>query len=262
MATDKEVTHLKVVDGIVPHDGTESDAKIRQKVLDLKETMDKSRWEMAVVFYKIHDESIFQRWGYNNFDQYIETEVKMTVRTAQYLLAMYRWFMFEIEGDFSKERRAEIIEAVRNLGWTKARHLIGITDASNIDEWIKKAQEMSSSDLQSAARKALIEKNGGNPDDVKDIKRMTFGFQDDQHVPVEQALELAGVIAESDKKSHLLSLICMDYVATNMAQKEGGQKNRGKYFDKIAAQFGVKFVAVDKDTNEVVHGKAVLKKIV
>lgn len=261
MATDKKVTHLKIVDGIVPHDGTEDDADLRQEVLDLKETMDQSRWRMAAAFDKIHDESIFQRWGYSNFDQYVETEVEMTVRTAQYLVAMYRWFMYDIEGDISDERREKIVGEVRKLGWTKARHLIGITNSENIDDWLKKAQEMSSSDLQKESKRALLEKEGGDPDDVKDVKRMTFAFLDDQHVPVEQALELAGAIAESDKKGHLLSLVCMDYVATNMAQKEAGQKNRGKYLDRIGAQFGVKIMAVDKNTNEVVHGKSVFNKI-
>jgi len=56
-------------------------------------------------------------------------------------------------------------------------------------------------------------------------------------------------------------LICQDYVATNMAQTDGGQVSRGKYFDKIAAQFGVRLIAVDKDTNQVVHGRQYLDKL-
>jgi len=268
MATDdKEKSHLKVVggegaDGVVPHDGSEPYANLRQQVLDLKETIDQSRWLLAEVLFKVHDGTIFHRWGYNNFEQYVRTEVKMTERTGQYLVAMYNWFVNEIGPHLeSDEERQRMIDGVRKLGWTKARCLIGITTPDNVFKWIEDALPLSSTELQSLARKALVEKKGGKAEDVKDMKAFNLRLADDQHAIVLQAISLAGQIAESDKKGHLLSLICQDFVATNMAQNDAGQKNRGKYFNKIGAMFGVKLIAVENESGKVVHNAAVLKKI-
>jgi len=264
MATDKKKgSALKVVgdetEGIVPADGKEPYADIRKSVIELKETIDKSRWRLAEVLFAIHDQTIFQRWGYNNFDQYVSTEVKMTERTAQYLVSMYGWFVHDMGPKLSEEDRKEMIDGVRELGWTKARSLIGVTTPENVQEWIEKAKKLSSTELQNAVKKALVEKGGGNPSDVKDMKRMSVAFADEQYDIVQQALGLAEQKAESNKKGHLLSLICQDFVATTMAQTDGGQRSKGKYFDKIGAQFGVRLIAVDIETKKVVHNKKVLE---
>jgi hypothetical protein len=263
MATDNEKSHLKVVggDGVVPHDGKEPYAKLRREVLDLKETIDQSRWRLAEKLFEVHDGTIFHRWGYNNFEQYMETEVKMKERTGQYLVSMYNWFVNEIGPQMEDAARDKMIEGVRQLGWTKARCLIGITTPDNVFKWIEDAQRLSSTELQSAARKALVEKKGGKSKDVEDMKTLSLRLADSQHAIVLQAIELAGKIADSDKKGHLISLICQDFVANTRAQDNAGQKNRGKYFNRIGAMFGVKLIAVDTETGKVVHNEAVLKKI-
>ena len=252
---------LVAMDGVVAHDGEEPFGELREEVLHLKQVMDKSRWQMSEIFFKINDETIYQRWGYSSFEQYVETEVQMSSRMAQYLVAMYNWYANELGPHMEKDDRDKMIEGVRDIGWTKAQCLIGVTDADNVMEWIERAKDMTSAELKTETRKALVEQDGGDPDEVKDTKQLSAVLSMDQYAKVEEAMSLAEKFAESKKKSHLLSLICQDYIATTMAQEEGGQKNRSKYFDKIGAQFGVKFVAMDKETGKVVHGKRVLKKL-
>jgi len=262
MATD---SNLKVVGDVDEHGGEVPYAEIRSQVIKLKEEMDRSRWQLAECLYRVHDENIFQRWGYNNFEQYIENEVQMNVRTSQYLVAMYNWFVAYLGPKVKKKGKKvyeQMISDVKEIGWTKARYLVGVVEEDNVMEWLEKAKELTGVELQMEAKRLLVEEAGGDPKKVKDSKSFTATMMDDQRMIVDQAIELASKTAESKKKGHLLSLICQDYVATNMAQSEGGQKNKSKYFDKIATQFGVKFVAVDQTTEKIVHGRALYNKLV
>lgn len=254
-------SHLQVVKGVVPHDGQEAYADLRTKVLGLRESIDKSRWEMAECMFKIHDESIYQHWGYNSYDQWVSVEMGMTVRTAQYLTAIYNWFMNEIGEKLSSADRNKMIDGIRKLGWTKARCLVGVTNKDNVHDWIKKAEGMSSTELESEAKRELAKIQGHDPGAVDNMTNMSFRVADEQRTIVENALSVAENIADSNKKGHLLSLICQDFVASNMAKKGAPEKARGKYLDRIGAQFGVSVVAVDKETGKVVHGATTLKKI-
>jgi len=261
MGTNDKNTNLKTIEGIVPHTGKEPYSDLRKAVLDLRGMIDKSRWELAGNLWKIHDETIYRHWGYINWDQYVEVEVGTTVRTTRYLISMYGWFVHEIGKEIADDtEREKMIEAVRELGWTKGRCLVGVANVDNVYDWIEKAQNMSSADLENETRKALAAKDGIDPDSVEKMKVFSCGrVTEEQHEIIEQALEMGEEALGSKKKGHIISMICQDYVATNMAQK--GDRNRGKYLDRIGAQFGVKLIAVDKETNKVVHGKAVLDKI-
>lgn len=257
-----KVTKLKVVKkSSLPKkkdaDNTFSD--VRKNILELKNSLDKSRWLLAEALFDVFDGNMFHRWGFNNFDQYVEVEVGLTTRTAQYLVSMYRWFVHKIGPKMPDDECKEMISEVKDLGWAKAKSLVKVTTPENVTRWIKKAKELSSEDLKIAVQDEYNKKKGIKDDDVKGMKGLNFGrVFVEQHDIVMQALAIAEKQAESDKKGHLISLVCQDFVATNMAQTEGGQRDRSKYFDKIAAQYGVKFIAVDIETGKVVHGNKLL----
>jgi hypothetical protein len=241
---------LKVVGDVVPATGDEPYADLRKEILHLKDSIDKARWRMAEMFFQVHDESIFYRWGYTSWEQYVDSEIGMTVRTAQYLTAMYSWFVVEIGSQMSDEAREAMIGGVRELGWTKARCLVGVAGVDDVSDWIKKAKDMSCDDLTVATKKVLTERQGGDPGEVETMKSFSCRVAEEQLTIIVQALETAGIVLESDKRGHALSMICQDYVANNAAQSDEGQKARGRYFDKIGAQFGVRLIAVDKETKQ------------
>ena len=235
---------------------------LRSEILKLKQSIDTDRWELAGHLMHVHDDMLYQRWGHMSFEDYVETEVGLTSRTARYLVSMYTWFVHKLGPKMSDGDREDMLAEVKDVGWTKARSLIKVTTPENVGQWLKRAKGMSTSDLEDVVRREYHKSNGGEEDELDKMKGLNFGkVFEEQHDIVMQALSLAEKQADSDKKGHLISLVCQDFVASNMAQTEKGQTDRGKYFNKIAAQFGVRLIAVDIESGKVVHGKREFEKL-
>ncbi len=263
-----------VGNGVIPHTGKERDAKLRSAVIRSRETIDEARWNLAEALYKIHDMSAWANWGYGSWKDYVEREVGSTVRTAQYLTSMFHYFTIQLLDDVKDcdqddpkfvdaiKRRDDIIRELKPLGWTKAKSLVGVIRRDNADEWIEKAKDSSSSDLESKAKIALNKDKGGGGEDIEPMKKVTLSLSESQYEIYENALELAGTKLESSKRGHLLSMICQDFLATTMGQTDAGQKKYGSYLNKIGAQFGVRIIGVDKETGKIVHGKELFVELV
>ena len=252
-------------EGIIPHTGKEAAAELRQRVLRYKDEVDSARWNYAQALWEVKDEAAYANWGYPNFEKYIEVELNVKLRTVQYLTSMYEYFAFSLVGNLDDmsvsekdklnayKRRNDIIEDVKKLGWTKAKCLVDVLTLENADKWIKKATELPLNELEAEAKKALNKKKGIT-DPVEVMKFVSFKLAEEQLEIVENAIELASGPAVSEKRGHLISLICQDFVATNMAQTDSGKTKYGSYFDKIGSMFGMRLIAVDKETGKVVHG--------
>jgi len=258
---------------ILPHTGEEVFADLREAVLRQRDAIDSARWNLAEALFRVNDDAVYLQWGYPSWETYIATEVGMTARTAHYLIAMYGYFTVSLieavsgmsESDPKRieaiEKRNEIIGQIKELGWTKGKCLVGVLTLDNYEEWIEKAKSLSATELEGESKRALNTSKGLSSTDVEVMKNASFRFAEDQLAVVEQAIEMASAQLESDKRGHVLSMICQDYVATNMAQSENGQSKSGRYFDRLGTMFGVRLIAVHKETGKVVHGETLLKDL-
>jgi hypothetical protein len=261
--------NLTVVDGgpdlgvqIIPIEKDKVHGKLRKKIVELQSSIDRSRWELAGELNKVNDKTLYVQWGYPSWEKYVSGEVHLNVRTAQYLCAMYVFFTKKLgEKIADDQEREEMIEAVKELGWTKARCLVDICTPKDYKEWFELARKLSSSELEAETKKALVRKNGGDPDNVQSMKTFTTKLAEGQQEIVDQAFEIAGGIADSKKRGHLLSLICQTFVSDNMAKDEGKDKNRNRMLRRIAATYGVELIVVDPDTKKVLLGKKLLEKV-
>ena len=100
---------------------------------------------------------------------------------------------------------------------------------------------------------------------VADIKpeettRKTFEFYPDQLATVEQALQRSAQLSNSDKRSHNLSLICLDFLATNDFAK-ADETQRLRFLQKFEKLLGYKLIIVDPEADEVVYGIETLTKL-
>lgn len=82
----------------------------------------------------------------------------------------------------------------------------------------------------------------------------------------DQALELGSALNRARQlagkplpKSALLSLVCMDFLATNDFRKADDSAALVRYLSKLEALLGKKLVAIDTDTREVAYGFEVLE---
>ena len=223
---------------------------LRLEVMEAKSQSEKAYWRLATALFNVWNESAFEEWGYNSFGDYIDNELSMQRRKAQYLVAIAGWF-----GDQDEATQ----RWVKELGWTKARELIGVVDETNSAEWREIAESSSLRELTSAVKESRASTSsgtGGVDDSIEKPQRKMFSLFTPQYVNVEQALATAMTAANSDKEGHALDLICTEYLSQN-----GGIGTLGGYLKRIENIIGLKLVAFDPSQNEVAFGSETLDEL-
>jgi len=244
---------------IVPIDRDEKFGILRKEIVDARKNMDASRWELAKRLHEVKEKGLFIQFGYPTWEKYIQTEVGYSVRSADILRDIYSFFGGVLtEKIEDSEEQESMISQIRELGWTKARHLTGVCNEDNYQDWIDLANKLTVADLETEVKRSLVRDNGGDSDSVSDMKTKSYKFSEGQLDMVEQAVELAAQASGSKKKSHNLSLVCQQYVADNMASGSN-EDIRNKMLLRTAAQFSVDIIALDPASKKVVLGKELLK---
>ena len=230
---------------------------LRTHLSSLKQRIDSTHMELAGCLQHAYDVSAYQDWGFPTWKDYVETELEISLRKAEYLMRNWKWFSDVIK-DVALRKKIE------DLGWTKASLLVGVVDQENAEEWIEAAKEGSREDLKRMVKDAKEKAGGDNvkPGDAQVFSSLSFRLTLEQKENIEAALDLAGQIAESDKPGHLLDLICMSFITDNRFQTAPGEKMLRMYLGKMEAILGAKFIVVDPKTLDIVMGQSMLKKLI
>ena len=99
---------------------------------------------------------------------------------------------------------------------------------------------------------------------MKTVHYETFSFDDEQHENLWAALDRAAQIAgkrnlaqalnQRVPKSLLLDMVITDFLATNDFAKTDDKVNLLRYLKRMENALGVRLVALDPDTKEIVYG--------
>ncbi len=248
-------TLLKVVDGNPPAHIADTKT-LRLHLSSLKQKIDTSHMELAGCLQYAFDVAAFKDWGYATWKDYVEEEMEISVRKSEYLMKIWKWFS-EVVKD------ARIRSQIEEIGWTKASLLVGVVDEDNANEWIKAAKNHNREELKQIVKNAKARAKGEpDTDKIEVFSNMTFRVTEEQKANIQSALELASQIADSEKPSHLLDLVCMSFVTDNRFQVAPGEKMLKHYLGKMESILGAKFIVIDPNTNDVVVGKQLLNKLV
>ena len=234
--------------------------RIRSEIMEVKDQLKEGFWRLAELLWEVFDKNHYLKWGYDKWTDYAERELEMRPRKAQYLVSIWNYFAI------THKESPELLAKVRPLEWTKVKELIQIVTPENVDEWVATAQRLTLIQLTEACREALQgdSSDGGTgqtgtdraPPMSEQIQRMTFAVFPEQKKNIVTALKRAEEMADSDKKGHLLDLICTAFLAENADSK--GVFDVLRRFEKMR---GVKLSALDLDNGEVVFGKKTVSKV-
>jgi len=101
---------------------------------------------------------------------------------------------------------------------------------------------------------APVEASGAGYVPTEEKKFKTFALYPEQLESVEAALEASMQISHSVHSSYNLSLICDDFLMTNRLGLPGDLKVMLHYLARVERHLGVRLVAVDANTSEVLYG--------
>jgi len=189
--------------------------QVRRDILTLKNNIESSYFELAKLLYEVYENEYFKEWGFEDFEEYCHKELEFGERKGRYLVSV--WYHLVIKNEFEDKE----LEKLKDIGWTKVRALIRVVNKDNLDEWVKQATSMTAEKLDLKTKQIVLEQTASEEVEgeiVKEMKRFTCVLVDDQIKVVEKAFEIAGKIAKSDKRGHLLSLICLDFLSTRAGE--------------------------------------------
>ena len=241
---------------IIGEDGnyiiTKEEAEQRERVKELKEQISSDYWELAYLLRDLHDTKKYRKFGYSTWREYIEEEVDFQVRKSEYLISII---------NKAEELPEKISEWVKSLGWTKAKEVVKVLNEYNFEEWKNKIDGKSVSEVMIAItenkkEEKLKEIEDGTIDEEKPIKKV-FSLYPAQSKNVEEALEKAKSIAETDKDGHALDLICTSYISENI-----DTDNLQEYLEKVEKIIGHKIMVYDTKQEEIIFGEDIIEQII
>lgn len=225
---------------------------LRREVIEAKNQSEAAYWRLATALFNVWNENAYNEWGYESFNDYVDNELDMQRRKAQYLVAIAGWF----------GEQSESVQAwVKQIGWTKARELIGVVDESNADEWRDIAESSSLRELTAAVKEAKSSESTGSAtesgtSDDERPKAKRFMLFEGQMTNVESALAQAKMNANTEKDGHALDMICTEYLANN-----GQIGTLQGYLSRIEGIIGKRLIAFEPETGEVEYGAETLDEM-
>jgi len=236
----------------VDGEDTGQHAEIREKVKVLRAQAEETYWELSAALNEVYQGSLYQAWGFDKWADYVEKELDFTTRKSQYLIGIQEWF---------GKMPPNVQKWVRELGWSKAKELVGVVTAENAAEWKKKIEGKSVREIIEMIKGAKRDGedgggDGGGEGAEETSKKMSFTLFPAQFENVERALEKAKKMAESEKPGHALDMICTDFLTNN-----GGTDTVKEYLAKVEKHTGVRIVGYDTKNDVVVYGSELLDEL-
>lgn len=209
--------------------------EILSRVKSLFSTVAFSYIQICDDLYHIRKEKYYHVLGYSSFKKYVESDLHIDLRQAQYYISTYKKLVFEHK--ISKEY-------VQRIGITKARALVSVITEDNKEEMVNEALNCTVSEFHKKYRPKVISEESFFTSDIEPKKKKrerkpklidvkeedyaeiirdyNFRLYDDQTYVVDNAIEVAKESTGSDSDAFALSIICSSFLATTIIDKDSG----------------------------------------
>ena len=240
--------------------------EIRDRVKDLRRAADKSYWDLSVALHDVYAQSYYQSWGFESFQDWVESDLDFQYRRARYLVSIQDWF-----GKMKPSVQAWVSE----LGWTKAKELVGIVTDDNAASWKRRLAGKSFKEIDALIKAhkqkvrddaAAIDSGGDSASTDSDsdaatsteekASKVSFMLFEVQKANVDMAIESAKAAANTTKPGHALDLICTEYLAST-----NGVSNLSSYLQKVEEATGLRILAWDPARDTFPYGESVLDEL-
>lgn len=210
---------------------------------------------------EIRDKEHWRLYGYPSFGDYIETELEHKQRKGQYLVQLYEKLVVECGvGE----------DEIQKYSVSKLKLVLPVVSPSNIEDWLERCGSLTVAELEAEIKNAKTEPpqeessqeeeeqppaDPADPAKEEDIVKKTFPLYSPQLENVQSALALAEKMTGSDKRGHLLDVICSEFLTASLEREgfEGFAHTIDRYKDILECTFGVEIeIKAVNNTNPIV----------
>lgn len=273
---DVTTTELEVISEKVSEDEAETakffpqdleELEIRKTIVDLRNNIDVTRFELGRVLYYTKANNLHSEWGYTNWANYLDSGEAGRPRTARYLTDLHAWFEEDIKDK-------ETIDKIKAVGWSKAKEIMSIVKESKepLDAWIKEAHELSLKKLAQLVKdkktELFLEGKGegtgegtgeGEDGETKEDKttKLSFNVYAEDYKIIKAALALMDKEIKGGSEGTAISYICQQFINDALVAKDRGELVKS-VLPSLEDRFDGKIVFVDGPTEEVIYGQELL----
>lgn len=212
---------------------------VRDTIMKFKNRIEKDFMKIAGLLYRVRKYGLHTDWGYDRFEDYTEGELGFKRRKALYFINIWKELKVRMSVDSDK---------LNKLGWTKTKEIVQLDNKNDKRQLIKQAlaDDMTVKEVQ----KEVKEIESEDDEEVKQAENLSFKVYEEQKELINEAIKKSSDESNSDKRGHLLELICMHYLASSF-----GDQQLQFLLDRIENIFeDVSIRATDKETGEVLYG--------
>lgn len=180
----------------------------RKKADELMDGTEFSTFQLGGVFSQVNHKKYFAEYGFNGFKGWVETTYGIQYRKAMYLVQIY---------DAVRDHDINW-DQIKHLGWTKLKTLLNpnsnLITAENLPEWVKKAENMTVLQLESAVKSSKGTSAGeqASEQDMNATTKITFAAHADQKETIRSALEKAKELSGTSSDTVALEMIATEFL--------------------------------------------------
>ena len=173
---------------------------VMQRAKRLVQTIDRSIWDLGKAISEILDKQLYLYGfpAYSSFDNFADVELGFGSRKAAFYAQIFRTFFAAELGPGE----------INHLGSTKCRLLARVITIDNKDFWIKKAEELTTRQLENA-----IMKKGGLADGKLGSINIPY-YDEETKITWVESQTLAAKMTGCDSMAAALEVLCYEFLGT------------------------------------------------
>lgn len=113
---------------------------VRKEINNIRKDMERNYLVLAELLAEVNDREYYLDYGFKTFAEYAEVELETKYRKAMYFVDIWKR---------TKELKINKTK-LQQIGWTKAKEIVGVMDEENAEELMDLAKGKSTKELQEA----------------------------------------------------------------------------------------------------------------
>ena len=224
--------------------GEDEKLVLREQAKTIVENIGVGFWSLGEVLYRIYGSRAYISYGWETFKEFCEMELGYKSRRCEYLMSLHVCLTQKLTSEEFRSR-------LKALGWTKASRLAPYLTEDNAEKMLKDVEGLTVGEVESYIKERSPKKPKEATDEEHPPKEMEpgdhpvppmeFNLALDQYRNVQTALAIAQEITGSDKKSHQLDMIALEFVSDHAASSEAKTEIIAKHLAALKGLTGVSY---------------------
>ena len=173
---------------------------VREEIQSAQGRIEESYIDLARLMSEAYHKEFYAEWGHATFEAYCQDELDIKYRKARYFVDIW-----------DKVKSLDLPhDRVAKLGWTKMRDIASVIDEKNAKEWLEKAENMTTREVEEAVK--ISRKKDTSGSSVPVFVTMTFRMSETEANVITEAMSEAKKLCESSEDVTALEMICQDWL--------------------------------------------------